>query len=285
MRADNSAGARGRRRSVARADGAARRPRRTQRGARDGVASRGSSRGASMRSKGLMHHGTLHVLAIFDKPDPLDGPFFEETVYVTPSVAPDDTQEAIVVAVTRAAAALGLHHGPIHAECRVATTDSARESDVFVLEVAARPIGGLCARALRFRSAIAEPRFCNLVGGTPASPGARRRSGAVPARTEFFGGDDDSDPPARDFSRRRWNRRRRARFAGSTISTSPPSRISCWCRCPKGRVISGLCSRARRSLLTSTRALREAHARLVFTIEPELPLLTSAQLHYNRPHG
>src|SRR5204863_4100096 len=81
---------------------------------------------------------------IFDKPDPLDGPFFEETIYVTPSRADARAQGAIVNAVGDAARAIGLHHGPIHAECRV------NDRGVFVLEVAARPIGGLCARALRF---------------------------------------------------------------------------------------------------------------------------------------
>ncbi len=98
--------------------------------------------------EGVMHHGVLHVLAIFDKPDPLDGPFFEETIYLTPSAAAAEQQRAIVDGVTRAARALGLHHGPIHAECR------ANADGVFVLEVAARPIGGLCARALRFHSEI-----------------------------------------------------------------------------------------------------------------------------------
>jgi hypothetical protein len=91
-----------------------------------------------------MNHGTLHLLAIFDKPDPLDGPFFEETIYVTPSTASPDAQRAMTAAVEQAARALGLRHGPLHAECRVNGTG------VFVLEVAARPIGGLCARALRF---------------------------------------------------------------------------------------------------------------------------------------
>ncbi|MCU1383372.1 MAG: ATP-dependent carboxylate-amine ligase domain protein ATP-grasp [Acidobacteria bacterium] len=101
--------------------------------------------------EGLMQHGALDVLAIFDKPDPLDGPFFEETIYVTPSSESDETQRAIVDAVTQAAQALRLHHGPIHAECRVnPPTGSGQAADVFVLEVAARPIGGLCARALRF---------------------------------------------------------------------------------------------------------------------------------------
>ncbi len=96
--------------------------------------------------EGVLHHGSLQVLAIFDKPDPLDGPFFEETIYLTPSAAPDETQRAIVDGVAGAARALGLCHGPIHAECRV------NANGVFVLEVAARPIGGLCARALRFGS-------------------------------------------------------------------------------------------------------------------------------------
>jgi ATP-grasp domain-containing protein/L-aminoacid ligase-like protein len=94
--------------------------------------------------EGLMHRGTLHVLAIFDKPDPLDGPFFEETIYITPAVLASSAETAIVDAVRRAAEALGLSHGPIHAECRVSP------DGVHVLEVAARPIGGLCARALRF---------------------------------------------------------------------------------------------------------------------------------------
>ena len=80
----------------------------------------------------------------FDKPDPLDGPFFEETIYVTPSSADGATQAAIAAAVERAAPAIGLAHGPVHAECRV------NSAGVFVLEAAARPIGGLCARALTF---------------------------------------------------------------------------------------------------------------------------------------
>src|SRR5215475_15952165 len=100
--------------------------------------------GREFAVEGLMNRGSLDVVAIFDKPDPLDGPFFEETLYVTPSLASSDTQASIVRTVTDAVNALGLYHGPIHAECRV------NKRGVFVLEVAARPIGGLCARALRF---------------------------------------------------------------------------------------------------------------------------------------
>src|SRR5262245_5152214 len=100
--------------------------------------------GREFAVEGLLHHGALHVLAIFDKPDPLDGPFFEETIYVTPSRVDPETRRAIVSAIARAVRAIGLHHGPVHAECR------ANDRGVYVLEVAARPIGGLCARSLRF---------------------------------------------------------------------------------------------------------------------------------------
>jgi len=102
--------------------------------------------------EGLMHRGELQVLAMFDKPDPLDGPFFEETIYVTPSRASAIDQQRITAAIAAAAGALGLSHGPVHAECR------ANGDGVYVLEVAARPIGGLCARALRFVQACGGAR-------------------------------------------------------------------------------------------------------------------------------
>jgi hypothetical protein len=101
--------------------------------------------GAEYAVEGVLDHGALHVLAIFDKPDPLDGPFFEETIYLTPSAAAAHTQQRIGAAVDAAARAMGLHHGPIHAECRI------DGPTVYVLEIAARPIGGLCSRALRFQ--------------------------------------------------------------------------------------------------------------------------------------
>ena len=94
--------------------------------------------------EGVMTDGVFRAFVIFDKPDPLVGPFFEETIYVTPSRGSRVVREAIVDQVAAAARALGLRHGPIHAECRVNT------KGVYVLEVAARPIGGLCARTVRF---------------------------------------------------------------------------------------------------------------------------------------
>jgi hypothetical protein len=91
---------------------------------------------------GVLERGALRVIALFEKPEPLDGPFFEETIYVTPARLPSSRQQVVAGHIARAALALGLHHGPIHAECRV------DGDDVVVLEVAPRPIGGLCARAV-----------------------------------------------------------------------------------------------------------------------------------------
>jgi biotin carboxylase len=93
---------------------------------------------------GILDRGVFRPLALFDKPDPLDGPFFEETIYVTPPRLSESEEESILHTISAATRAIGLTHGPIHAECRV------NDRGVYVLEVAARPIGGLCAKALRF---------------------------------------------------------------------------------------------------------------------------------------
>lgn len=100
--------------------------------------------GKEVALEGLLQEGHLSVLALFDKPDPLDGPFFEETIYVTPSRLPASAQEAIAECAGRAATALGLKEGPIHAELRV------NERGPWIIELAARSIGGICSRALRF---------------------------------------------------------------------------------------------------------------------------------------
>ena len=107
--------------------------------------------GQEIAVEGLMHRGRLKVLALFDKPDPLAGPFFEETLYVTPSRLKAEVQEAVAGTLGRAVEALGLYHGPLHAELRLAP-DGALPQNIWVMEVAARSIGGLCSRALRFCS-------------------------------------------------------------------------------------------------------------------------------------
>ncbi|HLH25506.1 MAG TPA: ATP-grasp domain-containing protein [Chloroflexota bacterium] len=104
--------------------------------------------GPEVALEGLLLDGALRVLALFDKPDPLDGPYFEETLYVTPSRLPATTRAAIAATAGRAAAALGLRDGPLHAELRVG------DGGPYVLEVAARSIGGLCSNALRFGTGL-----------------------------------------------------------------------------------------------------------------------------------
>lgn len=102
--------------------------------------------GAEIAIEGLVDRGRLRVLAIFDKPDPLVGPFFEETIYVTPSRLSPETQDRLTETLESAVRALRLFHGPLHAEVRL------NSGGVWILEVAARSIGGLCSRALRFIS-------------------------------------------------------------------------------------------------------------------------------------
>jgi biotin carboxylase len=100
--------------------------------------------GREFALEGLVTDGALQVLAIFDKPDPLEGPFFEETLYITPSRESAEAQAALVSTTEQAVSALGLRHGPVHAELRY------NRHGAWMLEAAARPIGGLCAKALRF---------------------------------------------------------------------------------------------------------------------------------------
>jgi len=104
--------------------------------------------GAEVALEGLLRGGTLEVLAVFDKPDPLDGPFFEETLYITPSRLEPPVRREVVALVQEAAGALGLAEGPVHAEVRVGPGPAC------LIEMAARSIGGLCARALRFGAGI-----------------------------------------------------------------------------------------------------------------------------------
>ena len=111
--------------------------------------------GREFAVEGLVTQGVLEPLAIFDKPDPLEGPFFEETIYVTPSREPAEVQQALVETTARAVKALGLWHGPVHAELRH------NPAGAWILEVAARPIGGLCSRVLRFGDSSLEEVILN----------------------------------------------------------------------------------------------------------------------------
>src|SRR5204863_2390494 len=114
--------------------------------------------GREVAVEGLVTQGALQVLALFDKPDPLDGPFFEETIYVTPSRLARTVQQEIAACAQATVHALGLRDGPIHAEVRH------NDRGAWLIELAARPIGGRCSGALRFesRDATGEIREASL---------------------------------------------------------------------------------------------------------------------------
>ena len=118
--------------------------------------------GREVAVEGVLTQGALQIFAVFDKPDPLEGPFFEETIYVTPAALTDTERQEIADAVSETVAALGLTDGPIHAEGRLNVGNVGQvghvgnDDGVFVLEIAARPIGGLCSKALRFQSVAGD---------------------------------------------------------------------------------------------------------------------------------
>ncbi|MEZ4511367.1 MAG: ATP-grasp domain-containing protein [Chloroflexota bacterium] len=106
--------------------------------------------GIEVALEGMVDNGRLTILALFDKPDPLEGPFFEETIYTTPSRLPEATQQAIADCTDKAAQALGLRTGPIHAELRL------NDDGPWLVEIAGRSIGGLCSRVLQFGISAAQ---------------------------------------------------------------------------------------------------------------------------------
>lgn len=131
--------------------------------------------GVEVALEGLLTNGQLQVLALFDKPDPLDGPFFEETIYVTPSRLPPATQQAIAHHAQQAALALGLREGPVHAELRI------NADGVWLVEVAGRSIGGLCSRVLRFSAemSLEELILRHALGQAVAEAQREEQAGGV----------------------------------------------------------------------------------------------------------
>ncbi len=133
--------------------------------------------GREVALEGLLDGGALKTLALFDKPDPLDGPFFEETIYVTPSRLPDTVQAVIRECAAQAAEALGLFDGPVHAEIRV--DPDGPQPDPVIVEIAARSIGGLCSRTLSFGTGMSlEEIILRHALGLPIASLERERRAA-----------------------------------------------------------------------------------------------------------
>jgi biotin carboxylase len=130
--------------------------------------------GPEVAVEGLLRGGHLNVLAIFDKPDPLDGPYFEETYYITPSRHDERIRTRIIRRVEEACGAVGLREGPVHAELRIS------DGDAVVLEVATRTIGGECARLLRFGTGqTLEDLVISHAVGRPLAASAREGAAGV----------------------------------------------------------------------------------------------------------
>jgi biotin carboxylase len=215
--------------------------------------------GAEIALEGLVERGRLRVLAFFDKPDPLDGPYFEESIYVTPSRLPEERQKEIFGCAERVVRALGLSEGPLHAEFRV------NASGPWVLEAAPRPIGGLCSRALRFgpERIFLEELLVREVMGLPGADLPRESlaagvtmipvpSSGVLERVE--GVEQASATPGVDELH---------------VTARLHDYIAAW---PEGSSYLGFIFARAETPAEVEAALRRAHAALRFTIAPRLPV-------------
>jgi predicted ATP-grasp superfamily ATP-dependent carboligase len=219
--------------------------------------------GREVAVEGLLTDGVLKILAIFDKPDPLEGPYFEETIYVTPSRLPESVQHAIEICARDAVRALGLSHGPVHAEFRI------NEQGVWPLEVAPRPIGGLCARSLRFSS------------GVPSEPIGLEEL-LLRHALEFPGWNSPREPissgvmmipvPKSGIFEGVTGEEATRSIPGITelsITARLHDTIAAW---PEGSSYLGFLFARADTPEKVEQALREAHQKLLFTIAPNLPV-------------
>jgi hypothetical protein len=219
--------------------------------------------GREVAVEALLTGGELRVLAIFDKPDPLEGPYFEESIYVTPSRLPGTEQRAVESSSLSAVRALGLSHGPVHGEFRV------NAEGVWPIEIAARPIGGLCARALRFE-AVNE-------GGTMAFEELLLRHvlelPGFEAKRETQASGVMMIPVPRSGILERVGGEDQARATPGISSLEITARlhdfIASW---PEGSSYLGFLFARGNEPAVVEDALRKAHEKLHFTITPRLPV-------------
>ena len=219
--------------------------------------------GREVAVEGLLTDGELRILAIFDKPDPLEGPYFEETIYVTPSRLPESAQQTIKKCTRDAVRALGLSHGPVHAEFRI------NEHGVWPLEVAPRPIGGLCARSLRFSfdgelqpiglEELLVRHALELPGWN--SPRERTASGVmmIPVPKSGILEAVSGEEAARSLPD----------ITELTITARLHDAIAAW---PEGSSYLGFLFARANAPEEVEQALREAHEKLSFKITPSLPV-------------
>ncbi len=215
--------------------------------------------GVEVALEGLLTGGELQLLALFDKPDPLEGPFFEETIYVTPSRLSVGVQKAIAARTAQSAAALGLREGPVHAELRI------NDEGVWLIEMAGRSIGGLCSSVLEFGVGVSlEELILRHAVGQPLPAMKQDVTGAgvmmIPiSRAGMLRGVDGID-------------------AASAVPGVTGVEITAKLNhplvpLPEGVSYLGFIFARGASPAAAEAALREAHARLHFRIEPTIPLM------------
>jgi hypothetical protein len=219
--------------------------------------------GKEVAVEGLITEGIPRVLAIFDKPDPLEGPYFEETIYVTPSRLSAAEQRAIEQSFVEAVRALGLTHGPVHAEFRV------NDHGVWPIEVAPRPIGGLCARALRFvpkasgESIGLEELILRHALGMPGSNAPREPAASgvmmIPVPNSGILEKVEGEDAARATHG----------ITSLEITARLHDFIAAW---PEGSSYLGFLFASAEHPAEAESALREAHKKLRFTLAPRLPV-------------
>lgn len=211
--------------------------------------------GFEVAVEGLVTDGRFRALAIFDKPDPLNGPFFEETIYVTPSRLSSEVRQRIIDTTAAATRAMGMTKGPVHAELRV------NDDGPWVIEVAARAIGGLCSRALRFgeKSSLEEVLIRHALGEDVSHIEREARAAGVMMipvprsgiLREVKGLDEaKAVPDVEDV----------IISAHITQELQPP---------PEGASYLGFIFSRADTAEKAEAALREAHSRIKFAIEPE----------------
>ena len=230
---------------------------------RDQMLVEGYLEGREVAVETLLTEGVPRVLAIFDKPDPLEGPYFEETIYVTPSRLEASEQRAIEQALVSAVRALGLSHGPVHAEFRL------NSQGVWTIEVAPRPIGGLCARALRF----AVPGEVEGIGLEELLLRHELRLPGSNALREEAASGVMMIPVPRSGILEKVEGMEEARATAGITSLEITARlhdfIAAW---PEGSSYLGFLFAWAVKPAEVESALREAHRKLRFTITPRLPV-------------
>jgi biotin carboxylase len=231
-------------------------------GSEEAVLIEGYIDGREYALEGVLASGMLRPLAVLAKPDPLEGPFFEETIFLAPSGLGSDGDQAAVAVVDQACRALGLRHGPVHAEFRVSP------EGIFVLEIAARPIGGLCSRVLRFGDdeVSLEEVLLRHAGGAPVEGIARESRAAGVMMIPI---------PGRGLLKRvdGLDRAQAVPLVESVQITAKPDQLLE--PLPEAGSYLGFIFARGESRSEVDAALREAHARLRFVIQSPIPVARS----------